>query len=36
LATNRCQVCQKLICPKCMELTGYVCSAYCRAQAEQT
>jgi len=35
LATNRCQVCQKLICPKCMALTGYVCSAYCKAQAEQ-
>src|SRR6266568_2274822 len=35
VATNRCRVCQKLICPKCMELTGYVCSAYCKAQAEQ-
>jgi len=25
--TNRCLVCQNPICPKCMEVFGYVCSA---------
>jgi PQQ-like domain len=34
LTTNRCAVCQKPICPKCMELFGYVCSAFCKAKAE--
>lgn len=33
-ATYRCLVCQKPICPKCMELFGYVCSPLCREQAE--
>ena len=34
LTTNRCRVCQKPICPKCMELFGYVCSALCKGKAE--
>ena len=33
-ATHRCLVCQKPICPKCMELFGYVCSPFCKARAE--
>jgi hypothetical protein len=32
--THRCHVCQKPICPKCMELFGYVCSPLCKAKAE--
>jgi hypothetical protein len=32
--TDRCCVCSKPICPKCMELFGYVCSPLCRAKAE--
>ena len=32
--TYRCLVCQKPICPKCMELFGYVCSPLCREKAE--
>jgi outer membrane protein assembly factor BamB len=34
LATHRCLVCQKPICPKCMELFGYVCSPFCKVKAE--
>ncbi|MFZ1072899.1 MAG: PQQ-binding-like beta-propeller repeat protein [Verrucomicrobiia bacterium] len=34
LCTNRCVVCQKPICPKCMELFGYLCSPLCKARAE--
>src|SRR5208283_2891682 len=34
LATHRCLVCQKPICPKCMELFGYVCSPLCKAKAD--
>src|SRR3954470_68499 len=34
-ATEECLVCHKPICPKCMELFGYVCSAYCQSQAEK-
>ncbi|MGA3285312.1 MAG: PQQ-binding-like beta-propeller repeat protein [Verrucomicrobiota bacterium] len=34
LCTHRCVVCQKPICPKCMELFGYVCSPLCKARAE--
>ena len=30
-----CRVCGKPICSHCMEQFGYVCSAYCRTQAEQ-
>ena len=33
-ATHRCVVCQKPICPKCMEIFGFVCSAYCKGKAE--
>jgi outer membrane protein assembly factor BamB len=32
--TARCVVCQKPICPKCMELFGYVCSPLCKARAQ--
>ena len=34
-ATNNCLVCKKPICPECMALFGYVCSAYCVGQAER-
>ena len=34
LCTERCVVCQKPMCPKCMELFGYVCSPLCKARAE--
>src|SRR5208282_97191 len=34
LCTHRCVVCQKPICPKCMELFGYLCSPLCKARAE--
>src|SRR6185503_3467977 len=34
-ATEQCVICKKPICPKCMELFGYVCSAYCEGQAER-
>ena len=34
-ATANCLVCQKPICPQCMALFGYVCSAYCAGQAER-
>jgi outer membrane protein assembly factor BamB len=33
-ATERCRICSKPICPKCMELFGYVCSPLCRGKAE--
>jgi PQQ-like domain len=33
---NHCLVCQKPICPKCMELFGYVCSVLCLDRAEKT
>jgi hypothetical protein len=32
-AVEKCKVCGKLICLKCMEMFGYVCSVYCRQQA---
>jgi hypothetical protein len=31
---DKCHVCSKPLCPKCMELFGYVCSPLCRARAE--
>ncbi len=34
LTTEQCYVCSKPICPKCMELFGYVCSPLCKAKAE--
>jgi hypothetical protein len=33
--SDECVVCHKPICPKCMELFGYLCSAYCEGQAEK-
>ena len=30
----RCGHCEKPICPKCMELFGYVCSPLCKAKAD--
>ena len=36
LTVERCYVCRKPICPKCMELFGFVCSPLCRARAEST
>jgi hypothetical protein len=33
-ATSHCVVCQKPICPLCMQMFGHLCSAYCKAQAE--
>ncbi|MBU6410192.1 MAG: hypothetical protein KGR98_07375, partial [Verrucomicrobia bacterium] len=33
LAVERCVVCKKPICPKCMELFGCVCSPFCKARA---
>ena len=30
---DRCRVCEKPICPQCMELFGYVCSPACQARA---
>lgn len=32
--SEHCYVCRKPLCPKCMELFGYVCSPLCRAKAE--
>src|ERR1035437_4708987 len=32
--TEKCYVCSKPICPKCMELFGYVCSPLCKGKAE--
>ena len=32
--TEKCRVCEKPICPKCMQLFGYVCSSLCREKAE--
>jgi len=34
LATEKCFICSKPICPKCMELFGYVCSPLCKAKAD--
>ena len=34
VAAQKCYICSKPICPKCMELFGYVCSPLCRAKAE--
>lgn len=33
MAAHKCMVCQKPICPKCMEMFGYLCSAYCKGKA---
>src|SRR3569832_1448173 len=34
LAVAQCFVCGKAICGKCMEQFGYLCSSYCKGQAE--
>jgi hypothetical protein len=34
LAAADCFVCGKPICPKCMEQFGYLCSSYCKGQAQ--
>lgn len=34
VATDKCYICSKPICPKCMALFGYVCSPLCKAKAE--
>jgi hypothetical protein len=34
MAAANCFVCAKPICPKCMEQFGYLCSTYCKGQAE--
>ena len=34
LVTDHCCVCARPICPKCMDLFGYVCSPLCKARAE--
>ncbi|SPE55666.1 putative Pyrrolo-quinoline quinone [Verrucomicrobia bacterium] len=34
VVVEKCFVCSKPICPKCMELFGYVCSPLCKARAE--
>ena len=31
---DKCCVCSKPLCPKCMELFGYLCSPLCKAKAE--
>jgi hypothetical protein len=31
---EKCYVCSKPICPKCMELFGYICSPLCKGKAE--
>ena len=33
-ATEKCAVCGKPICPKCMEVFGYFCSPLCKGKAE--
>ena len=33
-AVEKCYLCSKPICPKCMALFGYVCSPLCKAKAE--
>jgi len=33
-ALEKCRVCSKPICSKCMELFGYLCSPLCRAKAD--
>ena len=34
LATEHCVVCQKPICPKCMEMFGFFCSPLCQNKAD--
>ncbi|MCX6903012.1 MAG: hypothetical protein NTW03_05960, partial [Verrucomicrobia bacterium] len=32
--THQCLVCQRPMCPKCMEIFGFVCSPLCKARAD--
>ena len=32
--THKCHVCSKPICPKCLELFGYLCSPLCKGKAD--
>lgn len=32
---DHCRVCGKPICPQCMSLFGYICSAFCKSEAER-
>ena len=34
LTTEKCYICSKPICPKCLELFGYLCGPLCKAKAE--
>ncbi|HEY5911713.1 MAG TPA: PQQ-binding-like beta-propeller repeat protein [Verrucomicrobiae bacterium] len=34
VATQKCFICSKPICPRCMQLFGYVCSPLCKAKAD--
>ena len=34
IAAEKCFICSKPICPKCMQLFGYVCSPLCKAKAD--
>jgi hypothetical protein len=34
LAVEKCFICSKPLCPKCMEMFGYVCSPLCKAKAD--
>jgi len=34
MATEHCTVCQKPICPKCMEMFGFFCSPLCKNKAD--
>jgi len=34
VAMEKCCICSKPICPRCMELFGYVCSPLCKAKAD--
>ena len=34
LTTEKCAVCGKPICPRCMEVFGYICSPLCKNKAE--
>ena len=36
LATEKCVVCGKPICPRCMEMFGYFCSPLCKNKADLT
>ena len=33
---EKCAICGKLLCPKCLEQLGYFCSPFCKGKAEQS